>query len=641
MKKAQVTIFIVVAVVIIASVLLAFTLRRELFPATIEKVPEKLRPFAEGYSLCLQSLGQEAIQILGARGGYIFLPEREDGSSFMPFGNSLEFLGDEIPYWFYISGNGLEQQRIPSISDMEGHLKRYVEENIDRCDSVITEFTLEGFEIEKRGQASARVKIKEEDVSLRVFMPLNIRLQDTRARVDVYDLNLEKALGRSYEAAKKIMNAENEQLFLEERTIDAIFLYEELPSTKTTLECNPKSYNFLSVEGSFKNVLANNIPFTKIKGTNYVKANPYYEIDAGISDQRLGVNFLFIEKPFKLDINGEEDGLLRGESISQLSQPFLRSFLCLSSYSFAYTVAYPVLVSVYDAKSDLNFQFPFVVFINKNNPREAVEVGTAVKQESKVCKFKLAEETVLTFSADDAKPLDDVTINYKCINTVCHIGVTSLEDGQAVLRENVPQCVNGFIIAEKEGYVRTKEQFSTNIDNQVINLLLEPLNELDVELILIDNLGGERSLRRDETAIITLLEEEQEIAETLLYPENRKVSLVTGFYDVRIQVFKEGSLSLEEQSVEKCFKVPAGGLGGLIGLKEEKCQTFEFPAVEVDQLLFGGTRFGFFAEVEGKNKLVLYTIENPVPEGVDDLNAIFADIALNKNSPLFKEPEII
>ncbi len=638
MKKAQVTVFVVIAIIIAAAILSVFLLKKELWPSTSEKIPTKLSPFAKSYSSCLQSLSEEAIQILGQKGGYIYLPEKEQGSQYMPFGNSLNFLGNEIPYWFYISGNNLEKQQVPSLYSMEKDIEKYIEENINKCDFVVTEFLLQGFEIEKKGSVKARATIKDDNVAIKITRPFNLKLQNTRARIDIYNVEIAKDVGKVFKIAKKIMQAENEQLFLEKRTIDAIFLYDELPSTKTTLECYPKNWQIENVKSELKNILANNIPFTKVKGTHYLKANSYYEMEADVDNKDLEVNFMFIEKPFKLEINGQEQGPLKGEGISQLSPAFLKSFLCLSKYNFVYTIAYPVLVSIYDGKNNYRFQFPFVVFVNKNQARKAVETENFAEAKSEICSHKLAKETVFTFDSN-ARPLENVSISYKCINSVCNIGMTSMEGEQAILQANFPQCINGFIIAEKEGYARAKEEFSTNINDQTINLLLKPLTEIDIELRLIDSLGGERKLRTDESAIITFLNKKDELAETLVYPEETKVKLVDGDYNIRIQVFKEKHFSLEAQKVEKCFKVP--GILGIGIFSKEKCETFEIPAIDLDQILFGGTQFDSLLEVQNKKKIILYAIEDPVPESVDEINAVVADISLNKDSPLFKEPEII
>lgn len=654
MKKAQVTVFVVLAIVIVASVVLVFTLRTKFFPSTPEKVPEKLKPFAQSYSLCVEDLGQEAVQVLGQMGGYISPPAEEQENEFS-FGSTLKFLGENIPYWFYISGNGLERQQIPLLGGMEKQLEGYIEENIGRCDSVVSEFSLEGFTIEKKGKPSAQAKIKDEEVTLRVVMPFNLQLADSKARVDTYDIKIGKALGKSYKAARKILEAENAQLFLEERTIDVLSLYEELPSTKTTLECFPKSWKVEDVKPDLQNIIANNIQFGKIKGTNYVNADPYFELDAGLEDKDLGVNFIFIEEPFKLEINGKEDGSIRGESISNIEAPFLKSFICLSSYDFVYTISYPVLVSIYDAESDYQFQFPLVVSVNKNQPRKPQELEGALEleeePESKICDNKLARESVFTFDASTTEPLKDVAISYKCISSLCDIGSTKQVSGReeeggsgsesAMLEAAFPQCVNGFVLAEKEGYAPAKQEFSTNIDGQSINLMLKPLKKLNTELILIDEFGGERSLRSDESALVTFLSEDSTIAQTLLYPEQRALEVADGYYNVRIQVFKKKPLSLEATETKKCFSVPASGIGGVFGFEQEKCETFSIPSTELDQVIFGGVQFNYNLEIGGRRNIILYSLVSPEPESIDEINGIIADISLNKDSPLFKEPELV
>ena len=638
MKKAQVTVFIIIAILIVSSILFIFLIRNQLI--TTARIPEKLTPFTESYSSCLQTLGDEAVMQLGQRAGYINFQEQQ-GSSYMPFGNSLAFLGDNIPYWFYISGNGLEQQQVPTNTEMEKQLQSYIESNLGRCDYVLTEFAGQGFNFETKGNARTNAVIRQDDVALRVTVPLSIEFQGARARIDNYDIKVTKALGKTYDAAKKIMDAENKQFFLEERTIDTISIYNELPSTTTSLECNPKNWQYNDVKQDLQVILANNIQFTKIKGTNYAeeRANPYYEIDADVSDKQLRTNFIFIENPFKLDINGQEQGTLKGDSINQLEAPFLRNFFCLTSYDFVYTIAYPVLITVYDEKTDYTFKFPIIVFVDHNKAREAAEIQNIENTESQVCNNKLATETVFTFD-EEAKPLENVFVNYQCINTVCEIGTTTMQNGQAVLQGNFPQCINGFVIAEKQGYAKAKQEISTNVNDQSINLNLKSLTTLNVELKLIDNLAGERTLGKNETAIITFIKDDSEISDALIYPDDKNVELVDGLYNVRVLVFKKQPLTLEKQSVESCVKVPAG-VFGVLGITKEKCQTIEVPETEVDQAIFAGTDFQAQIEVKNKKTIIVYALEYKQPESIDEMNSIFLDITLNKDSALFKQPEVI
>ena len=48
----------------------------------------------------------------------------------MPFSSQLNFLGDFIPYWYYVSGNNIQKEQMPSKNDMEEQLEEFIEEKI-------------------------------------------------------------------------------------------------------------------------------------------------------------------------------------------------------------------------------------------------------------------------------------------------------------------------------------------------------------------------------------------------------------------------------------------------------------------------------------------------------------------------------
>lgn len=79
----------------------------------------------------------------------------------MPFSSQLDFLGIGVPYWYYISGNGVAKEQVPSEDKLESELENFLEERVELCD--FSAFEEEGFEIEI-GQADADVIINERDI---------------------------------------------------------------------------------------------------------------------------------------------------------------------------------------------------------------------------------------------------------------------------------------------------------------------------------------------------------------------------------------------------------------------------------------------------------------------------------------------
>lgn len=125
-KKGQVTIFIIVAIVVVGGIVAYFVLR----DGFGESIPEDLRPVYDYYVSCLEASAQEGISLLGEQGGRIEIPEFEPGSAYMPFSSQLDFLGQAVPYWMYVSGNNFLRERVPKKMEMENELAAYVVERI-------------------------------------------------------------------------------------------------------------------------------------------------------------------------------------------------------------------------------------------------------------------------------------------------------------------------------------------------------------------------------------------------------------------------------------------------------------------------------------------------------------------------------
>jgi len=75
---------------------------------------------------------------------------------------------------------------------------------------------------------------------------------------------------------------------------------------------------------------------------------------------------------------------------------------------------------------------------------------------------------------------------------------------------------------------------------------------------------------------------------TIMYPEVAEVTLVEGEYNISVYVYGDSSLKLPGYSEEMCVNVPVAGIGGLVGLEEEKCYDVTVPAMEVEMAVVGG-----------------------------------------------------
>ena len=130
-RRAQMTIFVIVAIVIVAGIALYFVARGGL---GIENVPLNLKPVFDYYQSCIEQETRNAISIVETQGGYIDVPEYVPGNEYAPSSSELNFLGFSVPYWNYVKGNGLIKEQIPSQSDIERNIGNYLESRVGDCD---------------------------------------------------------------------------------------------------------------------------------------------------------------------------------------------------------------------------------------------------------------------------------------------------------------------------------------------------------------------------------------------------------------------------------------------------------------------------------------------------------------------------
>src|SRR3989344_510858 len=121
-NKAQVAIFVTIAEVIVAGIVIYFTLRGGI---SIKGVDPEFVAVYDFYSKCIEEKVASGISIAGSQGGRIdvnYIP----GSEYAPSSNQLNFLGFPVPYWMYVSGNGIVKENVPSKQEIENEIGSYV-----------------------------------------------------------------------------------------------------------------------------------------------------------------------------------------------------------------------------------------------------------------------------------------------------------------------------------------------------------------------------------------------------------------------------------------------------------------------------------------------------------------------------------
>ncbi len=627
--RGQVTIFIIVAIVIVGGVIAYFSLRDDLG----RSIPEDMRPVYDYYISCLEATTKEGVALLGEQGGYIELPDFEPGSAYAPSSSQLSFFGQAVPYWMYVSGNNFLKEQVPTKNMMEKELGDYISRRLDSCD--FSDFEKMGYDVyiefPRDDSADPEGVVVSEINDLDIDLDINNRMTIFKGEQSVvvanHDFSVKSKLGKFFGMAIDVYNYEKAEMFLEKYALDVMRLY--APVDGVELSCTPKFFVDEEIRQGLYEGLEANMNSIRLKGGYYKLSSQereYFVSDVGF-DVDENVNIMYdSDWPTRIEIYGDRVANPVG------TQPGLSILgFCYVPYHLVYDISFPVMIQFYN--SEEFFQFPVSVIIDNSQPREAMSPSFGdISLDSEVCRHKNSEVLVYTYDSE-LNPVE-ARLQFKCLGSICEIGQTELRTQNSELDENselrtqnsegekgyrlptgqelrtreavysgeVPQCVNGFIIASAEGYANSKFQISTNSES-IANIILRKEYEIGLDL-------GEIS----GTAVVSFAGEDY--SATVMYPEMKDVTLVEGEYDVSVYVYENSTLTFEGYNRRMCVDVPVSGFGGLVGLEEEKCYDVDIPSMQIDMAVVGG------------GKSTEYITES-----------MLADLTeLNLNVPLFGRP---
>lgn len=601
-KRGQVTLFIIIAIVIIVAVAGYFIFKDKLIPKA--EIPRDIQPVYDSFLSCLKEKTLQGIDIAELRGGYIYLPEFESGSRYMPFSSELDFLGNPIPYWYYVSGNNIQKEKVPSKRDIESQIAMYLEKNIDEC--VFNEYKSE-FLINYK-DVDARVNISKKKVRVNLDMDLNIQGKNESVIINHHEIEVNSFLGTLYNSAKKIYDYEQQTLFLENYSIDVLRLY--APVDGVELKCSLLVWSSNEIFETIKKALEGNIRALKGKNNDYdlqKKENKYFVVDLPTEEN---VRFIYSPNwPTSMNIEPSEGSLLISKPVGNQAGLGVLGF-CYNTYHFVYDLNYPVLVQVSTGDFKETFQFPLAIVIKGNKPRKPLE-GTAVlpPEDKEICKNKITPIQITLYDSS-LNPVD-ANISFECLNTHCEIGET--KNGKLI--SNFPQCFNGRIVIDAKGYKPTSYIHST-ITPDSVEILLNKLYKKQIKLDIDNN-------PTNKSAIIDFISlDDNSASKTIVYPEQNSVELSSGEYRIRVSVYENASIQLQKTTTETCFDVPSSGLGSLFGLTNKKCVKITIPPQIISNVLIaGGTDKYYFSESElQKSKEIhINALSFAKPKTIDDL----------------------
>ena len=587
--RGQLTIFIIIAILIAASVAGYFLVKDRIVK---KGVPVNIQPIETTLLTCLEDDVLTGVDVLESQGGYIELPEFEPGSDFMPFSSQLNFLGNSIPYWYYVSGNNIKREQVPSKEFMEDELENFIDSQIQNCD--LEKYYSEGYKI-SIGAPESNVIIRDKDIKIELKMDLGINFGEESAIITGHNKIVKSNLGNLYDSAKSVYEHEQNNLFLEKYAVDNLRLYAPVDGVEIT--CSPLHWNADEVFAE----LGENIETNTLALRNSGKENNYFVLDLPVSPE-YEVRFINSRDWARtFEVEPSEENLLLVNPVGNQPDLGILGF-CYVPYHFVYNIKYPVLIQV--LKGDETFQFPMAVVIQGNNPRKSLDVNATEIETVELCENKNTQIKINVFDSN-SNPVD-AEISYECFGERCRIGETSSGN----LESDFPQCVNGFVVAKAKGFKKAQETFSTIQDGSSLNIYLDKVYEFPVNLKLDGaNYDGE--------AIINFISED-ETSKTIVYPEQKVIGLSEGFYDIRVQIYKDSSFELSKTTQEQCVDIPLG----IFELTKKKCFEIEFPSQLISKALAGGGTQEYYileSELSSANSMEINVESLPVPDTIEKI----------------------
>ncbi|MBT4538835.1 hypothetical protein HOI26_05650 [Candidatus Woesearchaeota archaeon] len=528
-KKGQLTIFIIIGILLILAVVLVFTLQSEL--ATFK--PEEVAPTEKGrvntfISGCMETVGEDALFLLGLHGGYIEVPSTlaQDASQHLRLSPE-----EVVPYWAVG-----ERTNVPTLSELKHELDRYIEANLRECVQSLQPFT-ESYTIVEKSPLTSNTQIIDNGVTFNVHWDVEIHnaADDVISEIINHVAESSIKLKKIHETAAAIIEAEMRELKLEDITQDLIALeHPDVPLAGIEFGCSTKTWKISKVKSSIQDLLRVNLAQLKVEGTDFIeypKEFPYYEnhyawyVGNNLSAPGIDTQFHYDNSyPFTFDVTPRAGTSLRSGQLG--GDGPLVSALCMQTWKFVYDVSYPVLVDVIDIENDYRFKMAFTVHLNNNLPdrseylpiQPTLYAATATDEE--YCQERTIPMTVFSYELVEnlktgvysREALENVELSFTCLRYGCDVAKTQYDfaglGSVAGVRANFPYCAGGILRGEKDGYKENWERVLT-IPNKQIELDLTPLFNFpasDIKFIEhdFDDLNSTTELEDDKTVLVQI-----------------------------------------------------------------------------------------------------------------------------------------
>jgi len=180
-KRGQISIFVIFAIIIIAMLIIYFSVKDNLVNKKI--INPEIEQIYNYVDNCLEKTAEDSIYIIGQNGGYFNYAEKSNEVG--------------IPYYLYD-----EENLMPSKERVEKEIEEYVNEMIFFCTKNFADFP--DYEI-RAGKIKSKIDIKEDEAFFNLNYPLSIKKGENNFVIDNFNKKVNSRLGVIYKTAEAIM----------------------------------------------------------------------------------------------------------------------------------------------------------------------------------------------------------------------------------------------------------------------------------------------------------------------------------------------------------------------------------------------------------------------------------------------------
>ncbi len=409
-KKAQITIFVIIAVIIlIIGGIIFFSMNKGESFSDIkrefkeESIPEEFKPVRDYVKNCIHTVGIEAIKKMGAHGGYIypldnfFTPNTLVFSPAYPEYSTLVSLSGDaeaiVPYYLYVPGKASYSNYdinsvAPTVENMEYQLSTYMFINVPLCTAGFEAFKEAGFVVTENS-IDAYTIINNETINFYVDYDLNITKEGVSTKMSKFQDELKFPFMKYYSLALSLTDVELTTQFLESFSLSLVNYYSGLDFSKLPpiVEYSDDPYIITwsnsKVNLDINSLLNSYVSALQVEGSrgftpitvkdNDLDASFYKSLSMNIYDETMydmlsdmSISFFYVDQSVNSNVQPSRGDIIKPSVEIKKADNHVPQRQS-NTYKFAYDMSYPVIIEIRGKEPDSEIsEYSFLFALESN-----------------------------------------------------------------------------------------------------------------------------------------------------------------------------------------------------------------------------------------------------------------------------------